>query len=145
MKLNLTYYCLIWVCIVGCTPSQPAGIKTNMAGNGTALPHAKVTNMPAAMIQLNTYVETIAKAFSEKKPDDAHNALHDIDNLFKSIPALIKDMPDEKKSAVMKSVDELKGSFDALDDTLHGGTETSYSKVEERITTAMAGLRTAME
>ena len=146
MKLNFAC-CMIGVCLVGCTPSQPAGNKTNTAGNGPAQPHEheSVTSLPAAMKQLNTHVETIAKAFSEKKPDDAHDALHDIGFLLESIPALAKDMSDEKKSAVKKSVDELKESFDALDETLHGGPETPYSKVEERITAAMAGLRTAIE
>lgn len=146
MKLNLAY-CLIGVCFVGCTPSQPSGKKTNTVGNGTAQPveQESVTSLPVAMKQLNTHLATVAKAFSEKKPNDAHDALHDIKNLLESIPALAKDLPDEKKSAVMKSVDELKESIDAVDETLHGGTETPYSKVEERIMAAMAGLRTAIE
>ena len=141
MKMQFACF-LIGVCLVGCTPSQPATTKAT-----TAQPHVHetVTSLPAAMKQLNTHVETIAKAFSEKKPDDAHDALHDIGFLLESIPALAKDMSDEKKSAVKKSVDELKESFDALDETLHGGPETPYSKVEERITAAMAGLRTAIE
>ena len=128
--------------MVGCTPSQPAG-KTAT----TVQPQGKetVTTLPAAMKQLSAHVETIAKAFSEKKPDDAHGALHDIEYLLESMPGLTKDMPEEKQSAVKKSVAELKESFDALDETLHGGPETPYSKVEERITTAMAGLRTAIE
>ncbi len=146
MKLNLAC-CLIGVCFVGCTPSQPAGKKTNATGNSAAQPHEheSVTSLPIAMKQLSAHVQTIAKAFEEKKPDDAHDALHDIGYLLKSIPALAKDMSDDKKSAVMKSVGELKESFDALDDMLHGGPETPYSKVEERITTAMANLRTAIE
>ena len=141
MKMQFACF-LIGVCLIGCTPSQPAAKKTT-----TAQPHEHktVTSLPAAMKQLSTHVETIAKAFSEKKPDDAHDALHDIGYLLESIPELAKDMSDEKKSAVMKSVDELKENFDALDETLHGGPETPYSKVEERITAAMAGLRTAIE
>ena len=141
MKLNFAC-CLIGVCLVGCTPSQPAA-KTAT----TAQPHEHetATSLPAAIKQLNTHLETVAKAFSEKKPDDAHDALHDIGFLLKSIPALAKELPDERKSAVKKSVDELKEGIDALDETLHGGPETPYSKVEERIAAAMAGLRTATE
>ncbi len=141
MKLNFAC-CLIGLFVIGCTPSQPIEKKTTTVQSQE---HATATTLPAAMKQLNANVETIVKAFTEKKPDDAHNALHDIDHLFVSIPALAKDMSEEKQSVIKKSVDELKESFGALDETLHGGPETPYTKVEERITAAMAGLRKAIE
>ena len=143
MKLKLAC-CLIGGCFVGCTPSQPAGKQSMTVGSGTAHLETAAT-LPTAMKQLHAHVETIAKAFAEKKPDDAHDALHDINLLFKSIPALAKALPDEKKADIKKAVDELKESFDALDETLHGGPETPYSKVEERIATAMSSLRAASE
>ena len=97
------------------------------------------------MKQLNEHAETISKAFLAKTPDDAHDGLHKVGDLLMSIPALASHLSEEKQSVVKKSAKELFECFGALDETMHGGPDTPFSKVADRITAAMAELKTASE
>ena len=146
MRLRLVYG-VIGICLVGCTPSQPSMKTPGSVGKSGAHSHEHdaPSTLPEALKQLNGHVETISKAFANEKPSDAHDSLHDVGDVLKAIPSLAKDLSDDKKTAIKKSLGELKECFDALDETMHGGVETSYSKVGERITTALSGLKSAIE
>lgn len=146
MKLRIAT-CLIAVCLLGCEPKAP-NVKTggaNNSANAHAHEHDAPTTLPDALKQLAKHTETISKAFTDKKPEDAHDSLHDVGHVLEAFPSLAKDLSDEKKAAVKKSVDELFACFGALDENLHGGPETPYSKIEERVTTAMTELKSAIE
>jgi hypothetical protein len=143
MKLKLAI-CVagIGICLLGCTPKEP---NTKPAG-GTALKQVSgPKTLAEAFQQLNGHAETISKAFTSNKPDDAHHSLHDVGHLLECMPELAKDLSDEKKELVKKSVADLFECFGALDDAMHQGTETPYSKVADRITAALASLKTATE
>ncbi len=146
MKLRLAY-CVIGVCLVGCTPSQPSTKSSGSTGNNAAHSHEHTApaNLPEALKQLDAHAETIGKAFVAETPNDAHDSLHDVGYVLESIPVLAKDLAEEKKAAVKKFVDELFECFNALDETMHGGIETPYSKIGERIKTALSGLKSAIE
>lgn len=138
MKLKLVC-CLIGICLLGCEPKKK---ETSMGGREPET-HTHATTLPGAMTELEQHVATINKAFTANKPDEAHDALHDVGHVLLSMTDLSKNLPDDKKAAVKKSVDELISCFDALDQNMHGGTETPFSKVSERITVAMADLNAA--
>jgi len=140
MKLQLVC-CVVVICLLGCEPKK----KESSMGGKAPDTHVHATTLPGAMKELDEQIATITKAFTASKPDDAHGALHDVDHVLESIPKLAKDLSDDKKAAIKKSVDELSTCFHMLDETMHGGPETSFDKVGERITTAMAELRTATE
>lgn len=146
MKLRLAY-CVIGVCLVGCTPSQPSTKSSGSTGKGAAHSHehAAPATLPEALKQLSAHAETIGKAFLAETPNDAHDSLHDVGYVLESFPILAKDLSDEKKAAIKKSADELFECFGALDETMHGGIETPYSKVGERIKTALSSLKSAIE
>ena len=146
MKLRIAT-CLIAVCLLGCEP-KPPNVKVggpNTTGNAHAHEHDAPTTLPDAVKQLATHTDTISKAFTDKKPEDAHDSLHDVGHVLEAIPGLAKDLSDEKKTAIKKSVDELFACFGALDENLHGGPETPYSKIEDRVKTAMTELKSAIE
>ena len=134
MKLKLAF-CLIGICLLGCEPK-----KTTPAAGKTPAAHSHAATLPEAIKELNEHVGTITKAFAAQKPNDAHDALHDVGHVLEELTGLAKGFPDEKKAAVKKVVDELTSCFLALDDTLHGGPETAFDKVGDRITAAMADL-----
>jgi len=139
MKLKFAF-CVVGVgiCLLGCTPKERNAKPTG----GTALQEeAGPKTLPEALKQLTGHAETIGKAFTSNKADDAHLALHDVDHLLPFIPGLAKDLTDEKKEVVMKSVAELTECFKALDLGMHGGTDTPYSSVVDRITAALADLK----
>lgn len=146
MRLRLVYG-VIGVCLVGCTPSQPSTKTPAPVSKSEAHSHEHnaPSTLPEALKQLNGLVETIGKAFAGDTPSDAHDSLHDVGYVLKSIPVLAKDLSDEKKTAIKKWLGELKECFDALDETMHGGVETPFSKVDERIKTALSGLKSAIE
>jgi hypothetical protein len=140
MKLKLACF-LIGICLLGCEPKK----KESSMGGRAPEEHVHATTLPGAIKELDEHVATITKAFTSSKPDDAHDALHDVGHVLESIPGLAKSLTDVKKAAIKKSVDELFACFGALDETMHGGPETPFSKVGERITAAMSELRTATE
>ncbi len=143
MKLKFAFCVVgIGICFLGCTPKEPNAKPTGR----TALKQEEgPKSLPDALKQLTEHAETINKAFTSNKPDDAHHSLHDVGHLLECIPELAKDLSEEKKEVVKKSAKELFECFGALDDAMHGGTDTPYSKVGERITAALAGLKTATE
>ncbi len=145
MKLRIAF-CLIGICLLGCEPKKP---DAKMSGKSKAGVHAHAhdepTSLPEAVKQLSKHVETISKAFTDKKPEDAHDSLHDFEHLLLDLPDLAKDLSDEKKAAMQKSADELLACYKELDSTLHGGPDTPFTEIGERLTAAMAGLKTATE
>ena len=146
MRLRIAY-CVIGVCLVGCTPSQP---NTKTPGSAVknevhSHEHNAPSSLPEAVKQLNAHVETISKAFAGGTPNDAHDSLHDVEYVLESILDLAKDLSDEKKTKIKKSLYELRECFAALDETMHGGQETPYSKVGETIKTALSSLKSAIE
>jgi cytochrome c556 len=143
MKLKLAF-CVVGmgICLLGCTPKErlsPPSAKTALKEE------VGPRTLQEAMTQLNGHSETISKALTSNNPDDAHHSLHDVKNILASIPKLAQELSDDKKEAVKKSVAELRECFDALDDSHHGGPDTPYTKVGDRITAALASLKTATE
>ena len=103
--------------------------------------HAPAT-FAEALAQLATQKTNIQGAFEKSDPESAHDDLHTIGHLLESLPALAKksgiaeaDMP-----AVKEAVDALFDAFGKLDETLHGGDETPYKDVSEKIDTALSAL-----
>ena len=146
MKLKFTYW-VVGICFFGCTPSEPAAksVPTTVNAITPAEARESLSKFSEALQRLNVLAETISKAFQANTPDDAHDSLHSVGHLLESIPGLANHLSDEKKTVFKVSVDELFECYGALDETMHGGPDTPYSKVAERIRTAMAALRSASE
>lgn len=146
MKLRIAG-CMIGICLLGCEPKTP-GTKMAVGSNKDSVQtheHDDPKSLPDAVKILAKHVETINKAFNDKKPEDAHGSLHDFEHVLEAIPSLAKDLSDEKKATIKKSVDELLECYHALDETLHGGPETPFSKIEERLAAAMTDLKSSIE
>lgn len=143
MKFKLALCVVVLgVGVLGCTPKEQSAKPTGR----TALKEvAGPKTLPEALTQLNGHADTISKAFIANKPDDAHHSLHDVHHLLESIPDLAKDLSDEKKEVIKKSVAELFECFEALDGALHGGSDTPYTTVGDRITAALTSLKAASE
>jgi len=144
MKLRIAG-CLIGICLLGCEPKTPGAKMAVENSKGSAQAHDAPKSLPDAVKILAKHIETINKAFNDKKPEDAHGSLHDFEHVLEATPALAKDLSDEKKASIKKSVDELLECYHALDETLHGGPETTFSKIEERLAAAMADLKSSIE
>jgi len=130
---------------LGCEPKTPVTKTTGAINKGSVQAHEDPKSLPDAIKILEKHTGTINKAFNDKKPEDAHDSLHDVGHVLEAIPALAKDLSDEKKATIKKAVDELFACFGTLDETLHGGPEAPFSKIEERIAAAMTDLKSSIE
>ena len=79
MKLRITC-CLISVCLLGCEPKTPVVKMSaeNSKGSVHSHEHDDPKSLPDAVKILAQHTETINKAFNDKKPEDAHDSLHDV-------------------------------------------------------------------
>jgi hypothetical protein len=89
------------------------------------------------------FAATIKKACEAGKPDDAHDALHEIGHSLEAMEGLAaKELKDDESKAVAKSaLKVLFDSYDAIDQVFHGGAGKKYEDVAKDIDDSMATIR----
>ncbi len=103
--------------------------------------HAKTYD--EAVGELSAMHKTIADAFADDKPDDAHGPLHDVGHLLDNTETLVKesDMDDATKKKLYSAIEQLFEAYGAVDDKMHDADEgKDYADVAEQIETAMSTL-----
>lgn len=123
--------------LVGC--GAPA---TNTKSAGTSDKEHAPETFAEALEQLATQKTNIQRAFEKSDPESAHDDLHTIGRVLESLPTLAKKsgIAEADLPAVKEAVDALFDAFGKLDETLHGGDETPYKDVAEKIDTALSAL-----
>ncbi len=138
----------------GCKPAGEASTSTPSAGSTTSEhdhDHADHAHGDAAPTTYAEAYEALAKqqalikeAFESDSPDYAHDPLHKVGGLLKTM----KDMAasdtafsEENKAAVETTYDDLMAAFTALDDFFHDGEKVEYSEVGEKIEAGMITLK----
>lgn len=102
--------------------------------------HAVPTTLAGAQESLEHMGEEIKTAFEAGKPDEAHDALHDIGLVIQAVPELAADLGEQAKADAKQVHDDLMAAYMKLDDTMHGGTEATWDDVSEQVDSAMAKL-----
>ena len=115
---------------------------TNKADTATSAAEHSPENFSEGLQKLVSQKTRIQTAFEKSDPDSAHDDLHEIGHVLESLPALAKKsgIAEADLPAVKEAVDSLFDAFGKLDENLHGGDETPYKDVAEKIDTAIAAL-----
>ncbi|MDX1928131.1 MAG: hypothetical protein SFV81_16510 [Pirellulaceae bacterium] len=128
------------------------GLACSLLGCGVTVTNTKTTGASTAgdvpqtfaeaLEQLSNQKKNIQAAFEKSDPESAHDDLHTIGRLLESLPNLAtkSGIAEADLPAVKEAVDALFDAFGKLDETLHGGDETPYQDVAEKIDTALSAL-----
>ena len=148
-KLNFALFSILCLSLttafIGCE-TKPSVKNGASAGSGDSHghdhgEHKHATTFAGALQEVDEFRVSIKDAFANKKPEDAHDALHEIGHVLESIEGLSTASTDEAKQSLKKAVDELMECFGELDKTLHGETGKTYEAVADRIDAAMSTLK----
>jgi hypothetical protein len=132
--------------------SLVVGLVCGLMGCGTTATSSTTAGKSAADDSPKTFAEALEQlasqktniqtAFEKSDPESAHDDLHTIGHVLESLPALAKKsgIAEADLPAVKEAVDALFDAFGKLDETLHGGDETPYKDVAEKIDTALSAL-----
>jgi hypothetical protein len=101
--------------------------------------------MSAALQAIESQSSAIKSAFTAGKPDDAHDALHEIGHALEAFQSFAtKEITDSGLAGSVKdAIEKLLVAYGALDDGMHGGKETKYEEVEKTIDESLQILRQA--
>lgn len=143
-----------WLALaVGCQPSDNSvsdGAGNNAqqsSGRPDTHDHAAEpqvpTNFNEGLQLLNEQHAVIKAAFEAERPEDAHDALHDVGQVLEALPALASSNPKISSSldSIKQSVEQLFDQFGLLDETLHGGEEVDFEDVNHQIEKALLSLK----
>jgi cell pole-organizing protein PopZ len=135
---------LIGLGSIGCE-MKPAPTPPANAGHGHDHDHdhEHPTTLADAIKQVDTFKATIKAAFGNKKPEDAHDALHEVAHALEAAEplALAAATTDDAKSAAKSAIKDLFDAFGAMDDVLHGKEGKSYEDVSAKIDAALTVLQ----
>ncbi|MCR9296862.1 MAG: hypothetical protein NXI32_29485 [bacterium] len=163
-KLSLDAACLAWIAglalVVGCNPSgdaasdlgqdipsskSQAGVSEHEHGDEHA--DSKPADVHQALAKVESMKETICKAFSENRPEDAHHLLHDVGHVLEDLTplALGPELNAEEAEVIKQCVESLFDGFAKFDDQLHGGEEVDVQQVEADLVQAISALKEAVQ
>ncbi len=96
-----------------------------------------------AVKEIDKLRQSIADALAANDADKAHDPLHEIGHIIEVVvPAATKAaLPEAELTEAKNAADSLMDSFGKIDEGMHGGAETKYSDVAEKIDQAMATLK----
>ena len=89
----------------------------------------------------------IEAAFDKDSPGDAHDPMHQIGHTLGDfrVAARNQNLDEPQTSTLNEHVENLMDAFMAIDEGFHGGEETSYDDVREKIETATAGVQSVVD
>jgi hypothetical protein len=106
-------------------------------------PSAANLTLAQAIAQMRSHRDTVKAAFESGKPDECHEALHDIGHLLEQLPSIAakSNLATDAQAELKGATDTLMDAFSKLDGSLHGDTEAvSYDDVAASIDEALTKL-----
>jgi hypothetical protein len=95
-----------------------------------------------ALAAIIDHDDRIRAAFEAGNPDAAHDDLHAIGHLLEDLPKLVGTAGVAiDRTAVDRSAGNLFDAFSRIDDTLHGGTGSTYAEEAKTISRELAAFR----
>lgn len=139
--------CLLACCSLALTTGcQETAPETTQAEEDHQHEHAHAETLAEAVTELNELHSEIAKAFTAEKPDDAHDALHDVGHVLEELAPLAKNekLPDDRVAAIETAITTLMDGYGELDKTMHGAEGKSWSEVSASIDEALNSIKAAV-
>lgn len=99
--------------------------------------------MAEAWQQVEKFAGEIKKACEADKPDDAHDALHEIGHSLEAMEGWTsKELKDDTAKASAKAaLKVLFDAFGAIDEGMHGGQGKKYAEVGQAIEEALSTIK----
>jgi uncharacterized protein YukE len=143
--LGLIVLSVATIQLTGCEPKptpKPSNAGAQDHGHDHGHDHPQPKSLADAIKMFEEYRGKIKTAFADKKPEDAHGALHEIGEAIMGIEkfALAASTTDEAKNATKGVIKDLIDSFGDIDKTLHGQEGKSYDEVAAKVDAAVAAL-----
>ena len=138
--------CLVGVSIIGCDPMEKKP-KPAAGAHDHEHSHHGPESFTEAVADIEKHQKTIKEAFSNSKPEDAHDALHDIGHSIEALVELGKKQGIEAADlqTINKASEDLMMAFGAVDETLHGGKGKNYDEVAEQVDAAITSIKTFLK
>ncbi|MEY3457796.1 MAG: hypothetical protein RL215_953 [Planctomycetota bacterium] len=139
----ITLLCCIPLALaIGCQDSTTA---PESAADEHGHEHEHPESLADALVELDDLHAVISKAFNDKKPDDAHDPLHDVGHVLEEIVELAKteNVPADRIATIETSVKALFEGYGELDKTMHGGEGKTWEEVSGAIDEALKNLKAA--
>jgi len=134
--------CLSFSLTAGCQETAP---ENTQAEEDHAHEHAHAETLAEAITELTELHSDIAAAFKADKPDDAHDALHDIGHVLEELTPLAKNekLPEDRVAAIETAVKTLMDGYAELDKTMHGTEGKGWTEVSTSIDDALKSIKAA--
>ena len=154
LRTHIRFSCLIACIFSGCQPTidptKPQTSATEAHDQDTDHEHdaghaheEHAETFAEAVAAIEKQGAMIIGAFSDGKPEDAHDALHEIGHLIEELPELAtkEKFDSELKKQVNEAKEKLMDAFGELDDTLHGGEAKNVDDVKLEVERSMKSLK----
>ncbi len=145
--LFLGVLCVNVTCLnVGCQPAADASKQDAGHGHGHDHDHSdRPKNLQAAIAELTEIADAIRTAMEEDDPKSAHEPLHKVGHLLKSMPDLAADtdLPESEWDAIKAEVDRLFEAFGEIDSAFHkkdGDKQAAYDAAKSTVDEGVAAL-----
>ena len=135
----------------GCQPNDGPAPTSDRANHDDHHEHDHADGHPETLSEAIAEVErignTVLTAFSEGKPDDAHDQLHEIGHSIECLPELVaqSELPDDAKKSIAEATEKLMDAFGSLDDSLHGGDAVDLKTIKADVKQAIDSVRSKLE
>ncbi len=147
LKSSFVSACVVCLLLSGsgCKPTAPVSTD-KAAGHSHDHDHDhgdEVKSMADAWKEIEKFAGEIKKACEADKPDDAHDALHEIGHSLEAMESLTsKELKsDEAKASAKAALKVLFDAFGAIDDGMHGGKGKKYDEVAKEIDDALTTIK----
>ncbi len=128
--------------LAGCDAPKPAA-STKPDAHDHAHNEPAIANFAESVGSLRKYHDQIKTACEAGKPDDAHDALHDIAHTLEALEKQVADVPADKQEAAKAAVKALFDGYTKIDKALHDGGEVKYADLSEDLSKNVAALEAA--
>lgn len=140
--LGLCAACMFVVNFAGCEAPKPAA-NQKAADHDHDHEDLAIGNFAESVGTLRKFHDQIKTAFEAGKPDDAHDALHDIGHVLEALEKQVADVAADKKEAAKAAVAGLFDGYTKIDKAMHGGDEVKYADLSEGLSNNVAALEAA--
>lgn len=141
--LTMCALTMLSITISGCDAPKPA-VKAD-AGHDHGHDHEELAigNFSESVGTLRKFHDEIKTAFEAGKPEDAHEALHEIGHVLEALEQQATGVAPDKVEGAKAAVKALFDGYIKIDKSLHEGTEIKYSDLSADLVANVAALEAA--
>lgn len=132
---------MLTLSFTGCEAPKPAAPKADAHGHEHG--DLAIHNFAESVGTLRKLHDQIKTAFEAGKPDDGHDALHDIAEVLEALEKQTSEVAADKQDAAKAAVKALFDGYTKIDQAMHGAEEVKYADLGEDLAKNVAALEAA--